>query len=72
MLYSRLSPLFDFVKTGDGPPTQGMKNVFATVKADLDRPEAEWKALIASDLAALEEQAEALDMPEIYVPGESR
>ncbi|MEA2561302.1 MAG: hypothetical protein QOH06_2806 [Acidobacteriota bacterium] len=72
MLYSRLSPLFDFVKAGDGPPTQGMKNVFALAKKDLDALDAEWKALIATDLAALEEQAEALDMPEIYVPGESR
>jgi photosystem II stability/assembly factor-like uncharacterized protein len=72
MLYSRLSPLFDFAKGGDGPPTQGMKNVFAMAKKDLDALDAEWKALIAGDLAALEEQAEALDMPEIYVPGESR
>lgn len=68
MLYSRLSPLFEFVKTGDGPPTQGMKNVFALAKKDLETLDAEWKALIAGDLAALEEQAEALDLPEIYVP----
>ncbi|MFP5287400.1 MAG: WD40/YVTN/BNR-like repeat-containing protein, partial [Thermoanaerobaculia bacterium] len=72
MLYSRLSPLFEFAKGGDGPPTQGMKNVYAAAKKDLDALDAEWKALIAGDLAALEEQAEALDMPEIYVPGESR
>lgn len=68
MLYSRLSPLFEFAKGGDGPPTQGAKNVFAAVKKDLDALDAEWKALIAGDLAALQGQAEALDMPEIYVP----
>lgn len=68
MLYSRLSPLFEFVKGGDGPPTQGMKNVYALAKKDLDALDAEWQALIAGDLAKLEEMAEALDLPEIYVP----
>jgi hypothetical protein len=53
MLYSRLSPLFEFAKGGDGPPTQGMKNVFAAAKKDLDALDAEWKALIDTDLAAL-------------------
>ncbi|HWM90040.1 MAG TPA: glycosyl hydrolase [Thermoanaerobaculia bacterium] len=72
MPYSRLSPLFDSVKTGDGPPTQGTKNVFATVKKDLDRLDAEWKTLLAGDFAALQQQAEALEMPEIYLPGGSR
>jgi hypothetical protein len=68
MLYSRLSPLFEFAKYGDGPPTQGMKSVFAMAKKDLDGLHAEWQALVAEDLAALEQQAEALDMPEIYLP----
>ena len=68
MLYSRLSPLFEFVKGGDGPPTQGMKNVYAAARKDFDALDAQWKALIAGDLAKLEEMAEALDMPEIYVP----
>ncbi|MFL6292798.1 MAG: WD40/YVTN/BNR-like repeat-containing protein [Thermoanaerobaculia bacterium] len=68
MIYSRLSPLFEFAKAGDGPPTQGMKNVYAAVKKGLDDLDAEWKALVAGDLAALDAQAEALDLPEIYVP----
>ena len=68
MLYSRLSPLFEFAKTGDGPPTQGMKNVFAAIKKDLDGQDSEWQALINGDLARLNEQAAALDLPKIYVP----
>ena len=41
------------------------------MKKDLDALDVDWKALIADDLAALEQQAEALDT-EIYVPAESR
>lgn len=68
MLYSRLSPLFEFVKGGDGAPTQGMKEVYAAAMKEYEGAEADWKALVAGDLARLEEQAEAIDMPEIYLP----
>jgi len=68
MIYSRLSPLFEFAKAGDGPPTQGMKNVYAAVRKGLDELDAEWKGLVATDLANLQRQAEALDVPKIYVP----
>jgi photosystem II stability/assembly factor-like uncharacterized protein len=68
MLYSRLSPLFEFVKSGNGPPTQGTRDVFAVVKADLESAETAWKEIVAGDLATLDAQAEELDLPEIYVP----
>ncbi|HEX3125860.1 MAG TPA: glycosyl hydrolase [Thermoanaerobaculia bacterium] len=67
-LYSRLSPLFDFVKGGDGPPTQGEKDVYAAQKQELDALDAEWKAIVAGDLAALNDQARKLDFPAVYVP----
>jgi photosystem II stability/assembly factor-like uncharacterized protein len=67
-LYSRLSPLFDFVNAGEGAPTQGMKDVFAAQKQELDALNTEWKALVAGDLAALNEQARKLDLPAVYVP----
>jgi hypothetical protein len=67
-LYSRLSPYFDFVKGGDGPPTQGMRDVFAALRKDLDGLKGEWQTIVAGDLERLDEQAEALDLPEIYVP----
>ena len=67
-LYSRLSPLFEFVKGGDGAPTQGTKDVYAAQKQELDALDAEWKAVLAGDLAALNEQARKLDLPGVYVP----
>ena len=67
-LYSRLSPLFDFVKGGDGAPTQGTKEVYAAQKQELDALYAEWNALVAGDLAALNEQARKLELPAVYVP----
>jgi hypothetical protein len=67
-LYSRLSPLYDFVKSGDGPPTQGAREVFAAQKQELDALDAEWKAVVAGDLAGLNEQARKLDLPAVYVP----
>jgi photosystem II stability/assembly factor-like uncharacterized protein len=70
-LYSRLSPLYDFVKNGDGVPTQSMKEVFALQKKELDALTAEWQGLVAADLKSLNDQAGKLDLPEIYVPAVS-
>jgi hypothetical protein len=67
-LYSRLSPLFDYVKEGIGAPTQGMREVFAERKAELDQFTGEWQALRDRDLAALNEQAKSLGLPGVYVP----
>ncbi|HVR98714.1 MAG TPA: glycosyl hydrolase, partial [Thermoanaerobaculia bacterium] len=67
-LYSRVSPLFGFIKEGTGAPTQGAREVFAERKAELDRYEAEWTALRDGDLAALNEQAKSLGLPAVYVP----
>lgn len=57
-LYSRLGPLYSFVIDNDGAPTRGMREVYATQKAELDALEAEWKALVASDLAKLNQTAQ--------------
>jgi photosystem II stability/assembly factor-like uncharacterized protein len=67
-LYSRLSPLLDTVKEGDGAPTQGAREEYARQKAELDGDEAELKRLIATDLAAANETAGKLGLPRIYVP----
>jgi hypothetical protein len=67
-LYSRLSPLYSFVNEGDGAPTQGMREVFADHQAELDRLVAELAAVLASDLAAIETQAEALGLGFVVVP----
>jgi hypothetical protein len=56
-LYSRLGPLYSFVVENDGVPTQGMREVYAAQKAELEALEAEWKALAGSDLASLNKTA---------------
>jgi photosystem II stability/assembly factor-like uncharacterized protein len=67
-LYSRLAPLFDTAKTGDGAPTQGMRQVFAAQKKELDGDVAELQGLIDKDLAALNATAAKLSLPTIWVP----
>ncbi|HYU34997.1 MAG TPA: glycosyl hydrolase [Thermoanaerobaculia bacterium] len=67
MLYSRLSPLFDFVKGGDGAPTQGMREAFAAYKQDLGTQEAALNALLDKDLANLNATAAKLGYPAVWV-----
>ena len=66
-LYSRLSALFSAVKEPDGLPTQGVREVYAAQKQELDRYESELKRLLSTDLATLNETARKLDFPYILV-----
>jgi photosystem II stability/assembly factor-like uncharacterized protein len=67
-LYSRLSYLYDSLTDSDGPPAQGAKEVYADQKLELDGYDAEFKQLISSDLARLNELAKRLDLPIVIVP----
>jgi photosystem II stability/assembly factor-like uncharacterized protein len=67
-LYSRLAPLFDVVKDGDGAPTAGAREEYAREKEALDSEEAELTHLLSTDLQALNETAAKLSLPRIYVP----
>jgi photosystem II stability/assembly factor-like uncharacterized protein len=67
-LYSRLSDLFSTAMEPDGLPTQGMREVYAAQRQELDRYESELKHLLGADLAALNEAARRLDLPNIIVP----
>lgn len=67
-LYSRLSPMLDYVKDGSGPPTQGMRQVLAAESKELDGYAAELQGLLDKDLAALNQTAGGLGVPVIYVP----
>jgi hypothetical protein len=67
-LYSRLSPLLDWIESGDGPPTEGLKEVFADQQRELAARQADLERLLTTDLAALNEAAAKLDLPRIYVP----
>jgi photosystem II stability/assembly factor-like uncharacterized protein len=59
-LYSRISPLLDWVNQGDGAPTQGLREVYAAQHAELQQLEAEFQALTTKELAALNAQAAVL------------
>jgi len=67
-LYSRLSPLLDWVDSGDGPPAQGLKEVFADQQKELAARQADLERLLTTDLAPLNDAAAKLDLPRIYVP----
>jgi photosystem II stability/assembly factor-like uncharacterized protein len=67
-LYSRLSPLLDWLDSGDGPPPQGMREVFAGQQQELAARQADLERLLAGDLVALNDAAAKLDLPKIYVP----
>ena len=68
-LYSRLSPLIDFVTDGDGAPTQGAREVFADQKRELEQWEGRVKQFLASDVATLNAQAAQLGVAFIVVEG---
>jgi hypothetical protein len=67
-LYSRLSPLLDFVVDGSGAPTKGERDVFTDQVRELDGLEAEWKTLVSGDLAALGRKGHELNLDDIVVP----
>jgi photosystem II stability/assembly factor-like uncharacterized protein len=67
-LYSQYAFLFETVKDGDGPPTQGMREVYAELSAELGRLTSEFQALVGGDLARLNDRAKQLDLPTVIVP----
>jgi hypothetical protein len=67
-LYSQFAFLFEDVKEGDGPPTQGMRQVYAELAAELGKLTSEFQALTAGDLATLNAKAKELDLPVVIVP----
>lgn len=62
-LYSRLSPLLWFASQGDGRPTQGMEQVHAELRRELDACTEEFGALVTGDLARLNQEAAKQGMP---------
>jgi photosystem II stability/assembly factor-like uncharacterized protein len=67
-LYSQLGYLFDVVKDGDGAPTQGLREVYAEQSQELQKYDAELRALFGGDLAKLNDQAKKMDVPSVWVP----
>ncbi len=65
-LYSRISYLHDVASDSDGPPTQGVREVYAEQKRELDGYEATMKKLLG-DLETLNAAAKKLDFPHIML-----
>jgi photosystem II stability/assembly factor-like uncharacterized protein len=64
-LYSQLGYLFELVKDADGPPTQGLREVYAAQKRLLEDYEKRLRGIIAGDVARLNEAVRKLDIPNI-------
>jgi photosystem II stability/assembly factor-like uncharacterized protein len=67
-LYSRLSPLYAWATEGIGPPTQGMREVYAAQRKELDGYVAEFRTLLDRDLAAINALADKLGIKYVVVP----
>jgi hypothetical protein len=67
-LYSRMSVAFENLKDSDGLPAQGIREVVADHRRELDQYEAEFKRLVDVDLAQLNDAANRLGLPYIIVP----
>jgi hypothetical protein len=67
-LHSNLGWLYGAVLDGDGPPTQGMREAATRLSTELSDRLKEFQDLIDKELAELNRQAKALDLPHIIVP----
>ena len=66
-LYSQLVPLLYTLMESDAAVTQGVREVYAEHAQELKRLQGQWQALVAGELARLNEQAR--DLPVIVIPG---
>jgi hypothetical protein len=71
-LYSRLGPLYSWSHEGDARPTQGMREVYAELKKELDAYAAEWKAIVETDVKALNAKARELAPNFVDLPREAK
>jgi hypothetical protein len=60
--------LYDLLNAADGPPTQGMHEVYDEQRLLLVKYDLEWKLLLADDLTKLNEQAKKMDVPGVILP----
>jgi hypothetical protein len=66
-LYSQYAALFEYLKDADGPPTQGMREVYTGHARELGRYVDELRGLLHHDVAKLNEMAKGLAIPNIIV-----
>ncbi len=66
-LYSQLGGLFNFNSAGDGPPTQGMKDLADELEKELNGYEVEYQKVKMEDIAKANELARKLNAPMIWI-----
>jgi hypothetical protein len=71
-LYSQLSALLDFATEGDGPPTQGMKELADDLEKELAERADEFEKVKTGEVARVNELARKLKVPMIWMPARSR
>jgi photosystem II stability/assembly factor-like uncharacterized protein len=64
--YGRFVQLYNTLQSGDGAPTQGMRESYEILKKDWSAREAEFNQLL-SELKKLNDSARSIDAPIIYV-----
>jgi photosystem II stability/assembly factor-like uncharacterized protein len=67
-LYSQLASLFEYIKEGDGTPTQGMREVYTEQSSELRRLAGDFDGLVHGELAKLNEAAKTAAIPNIILP----
>jgi hypothetical protein len=68
-LHSRLVPLYMWAHEADGRPTQGMREMAAEHRKELDRLAGEWHAVVTGELAALNAKARELGLDFVMATG---
>jgi hypothetical protein len=68
-LDGQLLALLGVVEGADAPPTDGARELFAALRAELDRHLASLRAILDTDLAGFNEQARAGGVPAVIVVG---
>jgi hypothetical protein len=67
-LYSQLAWLFEMLKEGDGPATQGIREVYHEQAGLLHQYLDQWKSAQEGELARLNDLAKKLGLPVVVVP----
>jgi hypothetical protein len=71
-LYSQLTFLAESASDGDGPPTQGMKDLAEELGRELAEHAEEFARIRATDIAKANELAQKLKVPMIWMPARPR
>ena len=67
-LYSQLSALLDFSSEGDGPPTQGMKDLAEELEKELAEYDDAFQKVKTGEVARANDLAQKLKVPMIWIP----